>query len=168
MLSGNPFKVSRCRCPFRDPGLLSALGLVGLWRSLYDDSFRLRRLFYAHDSHWNSYARFMGRRARSCGSQRRRVSLLLHRPRVGVRDGIAQADIVLGRLQEGLRRHAIIRKPRFFCKLKIPLYELSRRASDLAYCARALKDMVAGITLLLWQTRFATPSMSIRSHGPIQ
>lgn len=83
-------------------------------------------------------------------------------------DGIAQAEIVLGRLQEGLGRHAIIRKPRFFCKLKITLDELSRRASDLALRARALKDMIVGITLLLWRTWFATPSMSMGSHEPIR
>nr|WP_318272695.1 hypothetical protein [Paracoccus saliphilus] len=73
---------------------------------------------------------------------------------------------MFGRLQKGLGRHAIIRKPRFFGKLKITLDELWCRASDLAPCARALEDMVAGITQLLWRTPSATPS--IWSHEAIR
>ena len=50
MLSGNPLKVSRCRGPLRNPGLLSAPELVELWGRLYDDGLRLRLFFYAHRS----------------------------------------------------------------------------------------------------------------------
>lgn len=165
MLSGNLLKDSRCRCPFRDPGLVPAAGLVALWGCPGGDSLRFRRLFYAHHSHWNIDERITGRRPLFCRGRRVRVRLVLHRSGVGVTNGNAQADIVLGRLQKGLRRHPIIRKPGFFCKLTLD--ELSRCASDLALSARALKNMVPGITLLLWRTEFAPPSMSMGSHEPI-
>lgn len=53
------------------------------------------------------------------------------------------ANIMLGRLQEGLRGHAVICKPRFFRELKIALDELLRGSPDLALRARALKDTIA-------------------------
>lgn len=108
MVSSNPLKVSRCHCPFFDPGLLSAPDVMEEWRYLYSDGFRRRRFSYAHCSRWNSYAGIALRRAGLCRSRRGLVRLVLHRPGVGVTDGIGYASIVLGRLQEGLRRHAII------------------------------------------------------------
>ena len=55
----------------------------------------------------------------------------------------AHANIVLGRLQEGLCSHAVIRKTRFFRELKITLDEVLGSPSDLAPSARALKDTIA-------------------------
>ena len=74
---------------------------------------------------------------------------VFHRSGAGELNRIAQADIVLGGLQEGLRRDTVIGKPRFLRKLQITLDELLCRASDLAFGARALKDAVSRTTLLL-------------------
>jgi hypothetical protein len=69
---------------------------------------------------------------------------------------------MLGRLQKGLGRHAITCKPGFFCKLERMLDELPGRASNIALCARALKDTVAGLALMLRREPFATSLMSRR------
>lgn len=166
MLSGNPLKVSSCRRPFRGgPDLLRVLGLWEVGRFPYRAGLRLGRLSRVNRGCRNGHERITGRRARLC---RDRVRLVLDGSVFGVMDRIAQPDVMLGRLQESLGGHTIIRKPRFFCKLEITLDELLRRAFDLAPCARALKDTVGGIALLLGRTRFATPSMLMWSHEPIQ
>ena len=83
-------------------------------------------------------------------------------------DRVAHANIVLGRLQEGLRGHAVIRKPRFFRELKITLDELLSGSPDLALCTRALEDTVAGIARLLRGPGFTVPSFEIWFHEPIR
>lgn len=89
MLSGNPLKVSRCRCSFFDLGLLLAPDLAEFWGYLYDDGFRCRRLSNARFKKWKSYAGIAFRGVRLCRSQRGLERLVLHRPGLGVTDGIA-------------------------------------------------------------------------------
>ncbi|GGF76057.1 hypothetical protein GCM10011402_31020 [Paracoccus acridae] len=79
----------------------------------------------------------------------------------------AHANIMLGRLQEGLRGYAVICKPRFFRELTIALDELLSSPSDLALRARALEYTVAGTLLLLWQAGFAGSPSVIWFHEPI-
>lgn len=77
------------------------------------------------------------------------MRLVFHRSGAGELNRIAQVDIVLGGLQEGLRRDTVIGKSRFLRKLQITLDELLCRASDPALGARALMDAVGRTTLLL-------------------
>lgn len=80
---------------------------------------------------------------------------------------IAQARIMLRRLQERLGCNTITSKSSFLCKLQIAFDELGSRSSDPALGTRAVENLAAGITLLLWRLGCTTPSGSIRFHKPI-
>ena len=101
------------------------------------------------DRYWIRNARGISVRECLHVGRRRAMRLVFHRSGAGELNRIAQADIVLGGLQEGLRRDTVIGKPRFLRKLQITLDELLCRASDLAFGARALMDAVSRTTLLL-------------------
>ena len=149
MLSCNPLKIIGGRGTLCDPGSLLDLGInkAQLWYR--DNSSRRRHLGHVCDRYRITNARGISVRECLHVGRRRAIRLVFHRSGAGELDRIAQADIVLGGLQEGLRRDTVIGKPRVLRKLQITLDELLCRASDLAFGARALKDAVSRTTLLL-------------------
>ena len=168
VLSGNSFEISRRCCAFLgDLSLLLFLGCYALACLVQSDQLVVRSLLYIHRSHGFLSLRLIVGRLRSSGDRRSPERPVPYGMVFHMTDRIAHANIMLGRLQECFRRHAVIRKPRLLREMKITLDQLLRRPSDLALCARALKDTVAGIALLLRRTGFATPSIVMRFHGPI-
>ena len=168
MLSGNAFKISRRRCAFLSGfSLLSFLGcdrracLVQPDQVEFGSSSCDRRIYGLIS------LRFIFGRLHSSTDRRF--------PQRPVPDGmvfrmthrIAYANIMFSGLQEGLRGHAVISKPRFFRELKITLDELLGGSPDLALRACALKDTAAGIALLLLRAGFARSPSVMWFHKPI-
>nr|WP_042250682.1 hypothetical protein [Paracoccus sp. PAMC 22219] len=149
MLPRNPFKIIGGGGTFCDFCSLLDLGINEARRWYRDNGRRRRHLGHVCDCHWLVNAR--GISARECLHYGRHglMRQVFHRSGAGELNRIAQADIVLGRLQEGLGRDTVIGKSRFLRKLQIALDELLCRASDLASGTRALKDAVSRTTLLL-------------------
>ena len=168
MLSGNSFEISRRRCAFLSGfSLLLFVGCYALACLVQPDQFGVRSFSCIRRSPGFVSLLLIVGRLRFLGGRRSSERPLPYGMVFPMTDRIAHANIMLGRLQEGLSGHAVIRKPRLFCKLKITLDELLSGPSDLALRARALKNTVAGTPLLLRRAGFAIPSFEIWVHEPI-